>query len=88
MFPDTEKSPSMTMEEALGAAKGFLEAHYADKKMLWDVSTSRVWENMSASPKQIQILKKKLSEDEQKRIGIDHLTKREASNILTFLLQK
>lgn len=88
MFPDTEKSPSMTMEEALGAAKGFLEAHYADKKMLWDVSAGRSWENKPASDKQIEILKKKLPAEEQKRIDIEHLTKREASNILTFLLQK
>lgn len=88
LYPDTEKSPSMTMDEAFAAARGFLEAHYDDRRALWDTSITKLWENAPATDKQIQILRKKLPAEELKRVSIETLTKREASNILTFLLRK
>lgn len=77
-----EESGDLGLQEAIDSAYAIFKSEYADEQKFWDLTEYYGWQFEKASAKQIDYIRRCLSEDDFKAIDISRLTKGDAAQIL------
>lgn len=77
-----EESDFMSLQEALDKSFAIFVSEYADERKFWDLTEYFGWQFEKASEKQIEYIRKSLSQEDFAAIDLKSLTKGDAAQIL------
>ena len=77
-----EESPRTDLQDALDYAYKIFEKEYADERRFWDLTEYYGWQFEKATQKQLDYIKKVLSEEDFSAIDVQKLTKGDAVQII------